>query len=628
MESYFNSLKIFSDSYNYINDNGEILKKIKNLSKINIFVGENNSGKSRFIRTILINNLEYTLFSEDEPYIEIKNQIDQFLINIQDISDYKHIINPRDYNFEWHINSECYNLEISNKFKSTIDGIENKIHQGKSNTGYIRNRSNTIASIAEKIEPHFCEFKENLLNLGYLSIIESDFKKLYIPILRSLFSLTNVDIEEYDLYENKIINYYFPNFVKQKDIEIFTGLKAYKYIKNYLLGDLDQRALVANYQEFLSKNFFDNKPVVLIPKENDLELTIKIGDEEEKPIYELGDGIQSIIIFTMPLFLNDNDNLLVFVEEPEKLIHPGLQRKLIECILKDELLSKYQYFFTTHSNHFLDITLDFDKISIFKVKKLLDDSDSKRKIPTFRIENLSPGDKSALEVLGVRNSSVFLSNCTIWVEGITDRKYFKHYLDLYMDYLGKDKKFREDYHYSFVEYGGNNITHWSFLDEEDEGDENNELVNVERLCSRLFLISDRDEGKEERHLKLEKCLQDRYYCLNCLEVENLITKKLLEKVLVEGYGEPEENLDFEFPDDELKNRYLGELIDDKIIIDVNKRKRRTNYGEESGTIKSKSPFCEKALKHINSYDDLSDEAKQIAEKLYNFIKDNNSEIIN
>ena len=28
-------------------------------------------------------------------------------------------------------------------------------------------------------------------------------------------------------------------------------------------------------------------------------------------------------------------------------------------------------------------------------------------------------------------------------------------------------EYKEDYHYSFVEYGGNNITHWSFLDKEE-----------------------------------------------------------------------------------------------------------------------------------------------------------------
>src|ERR1041384_4416314 len=103
------------------------------------------------------------------------------------------------------------------------------------------------------------------------------------------------------------------------------------------------------------------------------------------------------------------------------------------------------------------------RMSIFTFRKRFDDSTHNEKQAEFEIENVSSGDTSCLELLGVRNSSVFLSNFTIWVEGITDRRYPAHYLKLHVDHLrGTDtsvKDFREDLHYSFVEYGGANITH-------------------------------------------------------------------------------------------------------------------------------------------------------------------------
>lgn len=117
----------------------------------------------------------------------------------------------------------------------------------------------------------------------------------------------------------------------------------------------------------LSKTFFDEKEVALIPKVKDDVLTIKIGDEKERPIYNLGDGIQSIILITLPLFLYldiskvRNTNVLVFIEEPEIGLHPSLQRTLIETLL-DKRFENFQFFFTTHSNHFLDMQL---KIGIF-----------------------------------------------------------------------------------------------------------------------------------------------------------------------------------------------------------------------------------------------------------------------
>ena len=86
-----------------------------------------------------------------------------------------------------------------------------------------------------------------------------------------------------------------------------------------------------------------------------------------------------------------------------------------------------------------------------------------------------------LDSLGVRNSSVFLSNCTIWVEGITDRKYIKKYLDLYLKEKGLLNRYQENLHYSFLEYAGSNIEHFSFS---EEG--NAEKMKSQAISNRIF----------------------------------------------------------------------------------------------------------------------------------------------
>ena len=403
----------------------------------------------------------------------------------------------------------------------------------------------------------------------------------------------------------------------ERDFEIFTGLAAYNKVKSLLLGNHSQRTLIKEYEQYLSEHFFEKKPIAIIPSEDRDVLTIKIGDEKEQPIYDLGDGIQSIIVATMPLFLNRGENVLFFIEEPEKLLHPGLQRKLIETFLNEEGFGNYQYFMTPHSNHFLDITLDYSEISIYALRKEFEEKKDEEKTPTFSIENLSHGDTSSLELLGVKNSSVFLSNCTIWVEGITDRKYIRHYLELYKEHLedendGTFVEYKEDFNYSFVEYGGANITHWSFLDEDYEG-----TINVDRLCARLLLIVDKDEGKEERHQKLEEKLGDRFYRLDCREIENLLTKDVLMEVIGDYENQKPDIQSFE--EDDYKDELFGKFIDDKL----NNKYRKGNYGSESGTINSKTDFCKKALNHIDNWDDLSDEAQNICVKIYAFIKENN-----
>ncbi|MCK4795766.1 MAG: AAA family ATPase [Spirochaetes bacterium] len=448
-------------------------------------------------------------------------------------------------------------------------------------------------------------------------LAKPEFKIIYIPILRGLrlinYSKENDTFQDDDFYRIRTEkDYNFEN--SNYSIKTFTGLTAYEYIKNYLLGDLKKRNLISEYQKYLSENFFDNKPVALIPSGNNGNLTIKIGDEKEQPIYDLGDGIQSIIIITLPLFLFKDENLLVFIEEPEQLLHPGLQRKLISTF--NEKFENNHYFMTTHSNHFLDLTLDFSDISIYGLRKDFEDAEGEEKMPTFTIENLSHGGASSLELLGVKNSSVFLSNCTIWVEGITDRLYFRRYLEIYMNHLKENDadyfiEFNEDFHYSYVEYSGNNITHWSFLDNEENP------INVERLCGRLFLIADKDKFKDERHDKLKKVLEERFCRLDCVEVENLLTEDVLLKV-IEEYERNTLNIDFE--EANYKNEPLGKFIDEQL---GGTKKRKGSYKTESGTISDKGNFCKKAIKNINNYNDLSDETKEICKRIYKFIKSNN-----
>nr|WP_269203445.1 AAA family ATPase [Paenibacillus polymyxa] len=374
-------------------------------------------------------------------------------------------------------------------------------------------------------------------------------------------------------------------------------------------------------QEFIGDTFFNGSKVALIPSVNSDVVTVKIGDEQELPIFNLGDGIQSIIIQTFPLFAHMGECMLVFIEEPELYLHPGLQRKLLETFMRDEF-KDFQFFFTTHSNHILDVTLDIAQISIYSLKKELEESDSNEKNANFIVENVSNEDNSLLEMLGVQNSSVYLSNCTVWVEGITDRYYIRRYLKLYQDHLGIAQKdrFKEDYHYSFVEYSGNNITHWSFLD--NNTDEDFGAMNVERLCSKLFLITDKDSDKKlPRQEKLQKNLGDRYYCLESKEIENLLEPRIIKQVVADYEKTKLSELIFNqnFTRKTYLNRYLGKFIDDVL----NNTKRKVSYGSSSGTIRDKVKFSEKALKYMNSYDDMSDEAKDLAQKVYIFIQQNN-----
>lgn len=379
------------------------------------------------------------------------------------------------------------------------------------------------------------------------------------------------------------------------------------------MGPKEDRDKVKEFERFLKETFFNNEEINIIPRIGGNVVYFRIGDHEEHPIYELGDGIQSIIILTYPLFFNQGKKLNFFIEEPEHYLHPGFQRAYIETLLK---FKDYQYFITTHSNHILDLTLDKEHISVFTFRKKYSETNE----PTFTIENVENEDANILESIGARNSSVFLSNCTIWVEGITDRIYIRKYLEVYQ---ASKKRYKEDLHYSFVEYAGNNITHWSFLDDADSEHSN---IEVERLCGRLFLISDNDgvdfdldkSAKAERQRQLSDKLKDRYYCLQSREIENMLSTEVL-KQTVKALDKKGEALTFSpnFDYNVYKHEKLGAFLDSHI------QNASKKYSEDSGTIKDKLNFAKTAVKHINTINDLSSDALDLAERLYNFITSRN-----
>ncbi len=230
---------------------------------------------------------------------------------------------------------------------------------------------------------------------------------------------------------------------------------------------------------------------------------------------------------------------------------------------------------------------------------------------------------NTLDLLGVRNSSVFLSNCTIWVEGITDRYYLRRYLEIYQEGLPDGvRRFKEDLHYSFIEYGGSNLPHWSLLEDVSSDEDPLRPMTAERISNRLVLITDRDVCTEALRGTLARRLGDNYYCLECKEVENLLRANVVKGVIADYEGVDPAGLELTHDFDEMdyKNEGLGAFIERSL----KNRKRRGSYeGEYGGTVSDKVNFCRKALNHIRAKEDISLEAWNLCEKLYSFISQHN-----
>ena len=590
-----NEVKMVNDDYIFSNSN----ICFGDLSKMNVFIGENNCGKSRFLRNLFAKpfyGLDYQSLSEffgsyEEkiyyaPYDEIpKSNVKRFEKLYKAMTDTRNSYSFTETTFFDRLQRNSKNVSNSLKFYFPV----------------VRGSKNYKQVIEDKLNSFVSDSK----------IKDTDSIMHYIDLL----SLKDVGLNSLDLYKQIIKQEYFNNV---NDLgSILTGGSLYNEIKSKLLGEENDRKLIEGFQDFLREQFFEEyDKVQLIPNEKERCLWVKIG-KNENAIYDLGDGTQQLIIMLYSLFKHkEQKGCLFFIEEPEMYLHPGILRKFIEVLNSEEFVN-HQYFITTHSNVVLDVSAEVDvNMSIFKFKKIT--TKKKKQDPSFIIEQCNNGDVSLLNDLGIRNSSVFLSNCSIWVEGITDRLYLKHYLKLYQKKYN-EKTYREGIDYTFIEYGGANVVHFNF----DKQDLDNE-INAKYISNKVFLIADNDntlsgEAKHERKEHFKNVLEENFYELPVTEMENLVSNHILKEFLKNKNEKQKEIIEERFKNNEsYAYTHLGEYID-KLFEDVEMKR----YAATSGTIKDKLKFCLAIIELTTDYDFLSEEAKQLTEKIYNFIKSNN-----
>jgi hypothetical protein len=618
---------------------------LADIKRLNVFIGSNNAGKSRFMRELFWSNSELLVVTNDPFSAEVRAVFEE-------ASALLNAINPTSELIDLHqrLLTALAKPLVFQKLRKSFAIDEGELQEFHQLTRAAQTRIDYrhVLKLTTRIYEKLRSYQSAKIASKQVSQVPKGERSplhnldcVYIPTLRGMRlgdrsnNLSHAYFDrtwrDYAGLRNRqgIGNVSLEDArINHHGKEIQTGLNLYDWVTDRLLGTLSDRRFIREFEQYLSNSFFQGDSIALIPRRDAGHdtLNIKIGKEKEKPIQLLGDGLQQIIILTLPIFEHKDKPLVLFIEEPELFLHPGFQRAFINAVLESPNEQLY-VFVTTHSNHFVDITLPDNECSIYLFQKNSADSrsdaaesssDSDELDPTFTISNLVLGDFEILNQLGVKPSSIFFSNCTIWVEGITDRFYFKKYLQIIIEKEGGH--LLENLHYSFVEYGGSNVIHWSFLDENGP--------NVERLCSKLMLIADSDIGKDERHKAFEKSLGKRFVRLPVMEVENLLTPGIIKQVIQAYEGDAVELNSF--CEEDYRMEKIGAFIEERVMKEVSRSRRRSKnnhpYAEDSKTLKGKLDFCNKAISFIKSEYDMSADAISVAKKMYEFILQQNRSV--
>lgn len=635
---------IIDESLGYVDKVDKPIGVLKELSAINVFVGPTSTGKTRLMRIIcsmsdpkvkwggeVSNEFDHEITELCEKYYNIVRRnpfdpsIEDLLSNLAGGSfkdNFNKIVSylTEHQNASWHVSTvSILGVKNPDPFDLNISILESQIEQleweQKRLNQQIPPQITDVKKFISDIRNAQVKFKRQSKAYEYFTgydIGTNKGERFFISSTRiNLPELFSKDRSIEGLIEKSIRQQFFNSEEHDPNLKIWTGERTFVELKH--LQSRDQQ--FNEYVDYLRKEVFNTKHLKLKLTENTIEVSLDKGPFRN--IINHGDGIMNLITLTLP-FYNELPRILFF-DEPEHGLHPGHLQAFVKALINHRLGADNGHkaqrsvivFMTTHSGELLDMLNAIEHKSFFKFKRLPKDK--------IQIDQINWGDSELVKELGIRPGATMLVNCTIWVEGVTDRKVYSHLVNQYVK--NKNLPYREGIHYAFAEYGGANIKHWSFIEDDTS-------IDLDTFCGPHMIILDDDEvniddnpAKVEYREALKKKLLSRAIFTPGRELDNLYPEKHV-KVKAKEWGCNKDGVNQIIVGDYLKpevkfGEYLQKIGVTYKICPVNKS------GVSTGHLKAN--YKEKLTEGMESlkWNEWHKDVQEMIKKMINFIKEMN-----
>lgn len=458
------------------------------ISKLNVLIGKNNSGKSNVLRAIQLlggvrpnekPKLDALIHGHrrngKDPSVTVDVPLDSFIKDDNDASLRTRLetIGKSSFRARWRIGTNQLegdhplaglDWQVLDRFMLILTGSQygHEVNE----TEYLDDTRGSLAHHGAKA-------------------LESFQKLIYIPNFREIRTAGEENIASGQSVIPRLHRMQVPEPGKEAERDVFARIQG--FVQN-LLGEPDLK--------------------IEIPEAKDKIIVAMHGNR--LPLQSFGTGVHQLVILCSALAMHDG--YVVCIEEPEIHMHPELQRKFIRFLKT----TNNTYFIATHSAVYLDFIED---ATIYHVTY------DGEKSTVKRVE-ANPNAREVLTDMGYKASDLLQANGVIWVEGPSDRVYLNKWLSLI------DPNLVEGVHYAVAFYGGRLLTHISAADDPDE-----DVIQVLKINRNAVCIIDRDGSTDATKLNatkervLKELGEDACWITKGREIENYLRRELIEDYL-------------------------------------------------------------------------------------------------